>query len=171
MWTIIIFGIIGLVIGICMSYSDDKCWDKDLLFLYSALSTFTLMLVGFLVAISIMPETRTIKKTYGIETLKDNNTTKGDFHSAFFIGSGKIENKMKYMYYIEQDGYFKFEQVDCEKAKIKYYEGDPKIEKISQEKIEGAFINNFCILFNPCEEYIFYIPEGSIQNNYSLDAQ
>lgn len=146
-------------------------WHKTHDFILLFLLTIAHSLIGFGVGICIgliLPvKYETVKTTYNLECLQDNNSAKGEF----FLGTGQIEGKMQYIFYYEQNGFYRLKQIDYEKVKIKYSEGKPKAEEIADKEVEGAFINYFAIDIGSKIEYIVYVPKGTIKQNYELDAK
>lgn len=109
MITIIIFGIIGLIIAIVSIFDGfDSIGDFVIYFLFGILGASVGVLVGLIIALSLPAKTEIVKTTYNLEALQDNNSVNG----SFFLGTGQIEGKMKYVFYYEKDGYYKLEQAD-----------------------------------------------------------
>lgn len=122
--------------------------------------------LGFFIAVCLPTDYEYKNTTYNLESLQDNNTTKG----SFFLGCGSIDGKMKYVFYYENGGFYRMEQLDYELVSIKYSNGKPKYN-IVQKVPTKAMINRFGIDLNMYSKtYIFEIPKGSIKNNYNLDA-
>lgn len=165
MITIIIFGIIGFIISI-ISIFDGFDYIVDI-FLAGIIGTLIGGLIGLVIALALPAKTEIVKTTYNLEALQDNNGVSG----SFFLGSGQIEGKMKYVFYYEKDGFYKLEQVDYEEVKVKYSDEKPKAERFNRKYVKDAFINNFAIGCNHYQEYIIYVPKGTIKQNYTLDAQ
>ena len=166
MWTIIIITAIALFIAIYQEYSSYYSDFED----YILVSIFAILIGGIIgtsVAFALPAKTEIVKTTYNLEALQDNNSVKG----SFFLGSGQIDGKMKYVFYYERDGFYKLEQADYEEVKIKYSDEKPKAERFNRKNVKDAFINNFAIDCNCYQEYIIYVPKGTIKQNYSLDAQ
>lgn len=167
MITIIIFAVIGLIVGI----SEMTDWFFDslvdiavgiiMLLVSIALGAIFGLLVAFLLPAKMEPKI----DTYKIVTLQDNNLISGQF----FLGSGTIEGKMKYVfYYEEKDNEFRMMQIDYDDASIKYSD-IPKVEAHGETPTK-AFINKFAVDMEDIK-YIIYVPEGTIKTNYNLDAQ
>lgn len=120
---------------------------------------------GLFLAVFIDAEMVIKEDVYEIEVLNDNQSVSG----SFFIGSGQIEGKMKYVFYSKDKNKFKLNQVDYDKAEIEYTSGTPVVIKYSKE-YTNSFKNNFAIdLWE--STYLFKIPSGSINNEFSLDAK
>jgi len=168
MITILICGIIGLIIAIVLNFDGfDYIEDIILYFIIGMFGALLGGLIGLLIAFALPAKTEIVKTTYNLEALQDNNSVKG----SFFLGSGQIEGKMKYVFYYENDGYYKLEQADYNEVKVKYSDEKPKAERFNRKNVKDAFINNFAIDCNSYQEYIIYVPKGTIKQNYSLDAQ
>ena len=166
MWTIIIITAIALFIAIYQEYNSYYSDFED----YIVVSIPAILIggiIGTAVAFALLAKTEIVKTTYNLEALQDNNSVKG----SFYLGSGQIDGKMKYVFYYENDGYYKLEQADYNEVKVKYSDEKPKAERFNRKYIKDAFINNFAIDCNCYQEYIIYVPKGTIKQNYSLDAQ
>ncbi len=124
-------------------------------------------IVGFLVTIMLPAETEVNIYNYDIETLQDNNSVNGEF----FLGSGSVEGKMKYVFYYKTNGGFKMKQIDYEDAIIKYSETRRGVIEHREEMISDSWINNFAYDLEKVIEYEIYVPKGTIRSNYKLDAQ
>ena len=154
-------------------YKEHKEWirdweDCDLLLMATSLGICFGAILGLGIAFALPMKTESVQTTYNLEALKDNGSISG----SFFLGSGQIDGEMKYIYYYEEDGYYKMGDIDNDKAKIKYVDGDPYIEEYKLKAKEGAFINYFAFDNLPeYTEYIIYIPKGSIKRDYKLDAE
>jgi len=166
MWTIIIITAIALFIAIYQEYNSYYSDFEDYI-LVSIPAILIGGIIGTAVAFALPAKTEIVKTTYNLEALQDNNSVKG----SFFLGSGQIEGKMKYVFYYENEGYYKLEQADYSEVKVKYSDEKPKAERFNRKNVKDAFINNFAIDCNCYQEYIIYVPKGTIKQNYSLDAQ
>ena len=166
MWTIIIIIAIALFIAIYREYNSYYSDSED--YILTSISAILIGgIIGTALAFVLPAKTEIVKTTYNLEALQDNNSVKG----SFFLGSGQIEGKMKYVFYYERDGFYKLEQADYSKVKVKYSNEKPKAEIFNRKNVKDAFINNFAIDCNCYQEYIIYVPKGTIKQNYSLDAQ
>jgi hypothetical protein len=167
MWTIIIITAIAIFISCYTEYKYGFYSNEFDYFISASMGLIIGCFIGLAIALALPAKTEIVKTTYNLEALQDNNSVKG----SFFLGSGQIEGKMKYVFYYERDGFYKLEQADYEEVRIKYSEGRPKAERFNKRNVKDAFINNFAIDFNCYNEYIIYVPKGTIKQNYSLDAQ
>ena len=167
MWTIIIITAIAIFIACFNEYKHGFYSDGFDYFMMVILGLLIGGVIGTAIAFALPVKTEIVKTTYNLEALQDNNSVKG----SFFLGSGQIEGKMKYVFYYERDGFYKMEQADYEEVKVKYSDEKPKAERFNRKNVKDAFINNFAIDCNSYQEYIIYVPKGTIKQNYSLDAQ
>jgi hypothetical protein len=166
MWTIIIITAIAIFIACLMEYNKYYADFGDYL-IVSFLALFIGAILGTVIAFALPAKTEIVKTTYNLEALQDNNSVKG----SFFLVSRQIEGKMKYVFYYENDGYYKLEQADYNEVKVKYSDEKPKVERFNRKNVKDAFINKFAIDCNCYQEYIIYLPKETIKQNYSLDAQ
>lgn len=166
MWTIIIFTILGLILGVIID-DGNGLWGGCLVFGF---------FIGLIIAL-ILPaklEKKEIITVYNLECLQDNSCLTGNF----FIGNGNIDGNMIYVFYykVNTDGKDGFKQMrlDCDEDITIYYNDSAYIEKIltTDVKVKDAFINHFAIdMFFSDTKYIFNIPKGSIKQDYTLDAK
>lgn len=166
---VILFIVIALFFtGAYVWANSDEFIEYFLGLILIVLTSALASIFGLGVALLLPMDTVTKIDTYNIVSLKDNNNVSGDF----LLGSGSINGEMKYTFYYEENGFYKMTQIDVNNTSIKY-SNDIKVERCKEEATE-SFINYFAIdnLENECNmSYIIYIPEGSIKNNYTLDAE
>lgn len=166
---VILFAVIALFFtGNYVWASSDEFMEYFFGLFLIVLVTVLASIFGLGVALLLPMDTVTKVDTYNIVSLKDNNNVSGNF----LLGSGSINGEMKYTFYYEDNGFYKMKQIDVNNTSIKY-SNDIKVERYREEATE-SFINYFAIddLYSESNmDYIIYIPEGSIKNNYVLDAE
>ncbi len=168
MYIIIIFYVIGYLLSLYFIYIDNGSIEVEE-FIILIFSSLIFALIGLILAVSLSVEYKTTTWHKDLVTVKDNNTTTG----SFFLGSGTIGGQMKYVYYIQNnDNTYQMFQTDCYKAKIKYVNTKPQIV-ITEVSVDETLWNKFAldIVGETGQTYIFEVPQGSIKNNYELDAQ
>lgn len=104
-------------------------------------------------------------ETQEIQAFSDNITPNGHF----FLGTGTVESKAKYFVIIEKKIGSSVEQYDVENSYIKYTTDTPRVEHYHK-----VFTNPWVVFFcgdEWCGYDVFYIPEGSIKENYVVDLQ
>lgn len=122
---------------------------------------------GLCIALILPMDTYEKKYSLNIEALQDNNNTSG----YSYLGSGTIKSKMVYVFYHEENGLRRMEQIDCDSARIKYSDGIPKVN-VTVIAASDSIINYFALDWNLGEKtYIIEVPRGTIKNNFNLDAQ
>lgn len=164
MLTIIIFGIIGLITSIIKYKSKDRAGQYMIWFI----GFWVGGLLGYLVAWALPMETYDKEYSYNIETLQDNSSING----SFFLGSGYFEGTMKYVFYYEENGYYKMKQLNHDRVSIKYTNDKPRFI-IIEKTPTNSYINYFAI-DEPTKTdvmYIIEVPKGTIKNDYNLDAK
>lgn len=166
MITVLIFAVIGVIKGI-KDYRDEYYgWDDWLTCLLHILGYgLFFLLIGLAVAFMLPQRTKTTIEKYELVALRDNSSVEG----RMFLGSGRVDGKMVFTFYYKEGDYFNLKQVDAKDAKIHITQGEPHVERI-YEKPTKSIINWFALDAN-CSKYIIHVPEGTIQNNYILDAQ
>jgi len=169
MYFLLIFAVIGAVLFIIMTYDDYMPIIMRIVFalLMGFMGAIMGGLIGILVA-SMLPMELYDKVSYlNVETLQDNNSVKGDF----FLGCGQVEGKMKYVFYVEKNGFYEMQQLDYDVVKIKYTDSIPTVKVIEKYPTESA-INKWGFDWDAFDKrYIIQVPKGTIKNNYNLDAQ
>lgn len=163
---ILITIIIGIGIYIFKTYNSE--YNDFIDYIASSVNGFVVgAVIGLFVSIMLPMDTYDKQYSLSIETLQDNNSVSG----RFFLGSGQIEGKMKYVFYYEEDGLYTMMQLDYNLVQIKYSDNKPKLI-ITEKYPSDAFINYFAIDFDAFSKtYIIEVPKGTIKNNYNLDAQ
>lgn len=158
-----------IIIFIAMLVTD---YGFDEAFTSAGVASIFALLVSILIIIisSAVPgktklyNTETIKLT----ALKDNLGIQGHY----FLGSGNIDSEMQYVYmYQTDDNGYKVNSIKATKATI-YYLTDAENTTPYLEIATFGFSNKlrtFLFRHNYYSEYKFYIPNGSIINNYIID--
>jgi hypothetical protein len=166
MITMIAFALIGMGYNIYDTYHS--YWSD--LFDYVMTSICGIIfggLIGFVVAICLPMDTYQKKYSLNLQTLQDGSSVNGHF----FLGTGHFEDKMKYVFYYENNGLFKMEQLDYKIVEIRYSNNKPKVN-VTQIYPTDSWINKVAIDFDAYDKtYIIDVPSGTIKNNYTLDAQ
>lgn len=180
MWTIIICAIIGIFIGLRYTvFADNDFYlDAETVFIslfIGLLSGFAGALVGVMLALALPTDYETVETKFNMETLQDNGGVEG----SFFLGCGTIDSKMVYVFYYgagkteEGDTIYRMGQIDADEADVVYInrESDeaPHLIKYVKQSSD-AFMNNFSVACGKTW-YRIYVPKGTIQNGYSLDAK
>lgn len=131
-----------------------------------------IMMLGMLVLFTWLTESETDKfelvdvETYEIEALKDNMSLQGDY----YLGSGQSEEIMNYYYMSkEDDGSMKMRNSSVDDSKIFTVEDEKEIRVEIKEKKYDNIIRQ--IFLNTEYEYHYYIPKGSISNEYKVDLE
>ena len=166
MLTIIICAIIGIVFGLreANAFAIDF-WDYFWALFISALAG---AVFGCMVAVIVPTKTETKVDVYSIEALQDTEVGSG----TFFLGFGQVGDKMKYSFYYETEGGYRLRQVDSDSTLIKSTYVLPRVEEYSRVPAKNHFWNRFSLYLRCAHEnsFVIYVPEGSIKQNYNLDA-
>ena len=129
------------------------------------LASILIMLV-----ISMMWSEKPVEKKYSNEydivALQDNLGAAGNF----FLGSGYIDNELSYtyMHYVEGCGY-KAETVEASNAYVEFTDEQPYVSVVKY-RFKDNWRNYITIPYNS-EDIFFYVPEGSILQNYNIDLK
>ena len=167
---IIVLGlIIGFIVGVI--YALNNCygfWEgfgtTILITIFGVLISCIIIMPVSAIADSCADKTWNTVEDVDIYALQDNLTTEG----SFFLGSGHIDNELKYFYVKETDVGYTVCNVDADDSYIRYTTDRCHIERQTYE-----FTNGFVklIAFPISDRYIFHIPDGSIINNYAVDLK
>jgi len=125
----------------------------------------TTVLIGGTILIVLPADTEINKYEYDLVTLQDNFSNSG----SFFLGSGNIDGKMKYVYYYKSQGGFKMGQIDYDNAVIRYG-NTPRIDRYRREMVDN-WKSYFAMDIPHDSLYVITVPKGTIKTNYNLDAQ
>lgn len=174
MTTILIGLILGILLGIGF-YLLDRKYGWGIENSTSSISILSGIIVGgflgIIVALWMPIKTETkLTETYQLKSLQDNISSNG----TFFLGCGNINGAIYYSYYIEKDGYFQphlMRAANTVKIKIDSID-TPRIEVYDRVVIKNSK-NRFSLrpLFPSSEDVIIYVPRGSIEWKYNLDAK
>ena len=170
LWIILGF-IIGVSIAIFLSICDYFCDFWEGIFnsflggLTGVMIGLFLMLFSSLFASCCAETTWSTVENTDIYALQDNLTTEG----SFFLGSGHINDELKYFYVKETDIGYTVCNVDADNTYIRYTTDRCYVERQTCT-FTNDFINLIAFPFN-YTRYIFHIPDGSIMNNYAVDLK
>lgn len=184
MFTIILFAIFGLIFGIAVSEFDD--------FVSSVVSV---LMIGFVIllfallglGVAFLLPMKTIEKvdTFNIVNLQDNKSLSGNF----YLGSGVINDKMKYFFYykdsvknINGEEQFKLMSVPYDRTYIVFSDSLKKVKRYRQDvensvkhpwwpKYVGNWFAIDAVWDEDCMKYVIYVPKGTIREDFKLDAQ
>ncbi len=165
MLTIVIFLLCGCLLSIFLTSFNRPSYMGDLLYKGMVFEILALIL-GFFVALMLPMDVYNKHSSLNIEALQDNNSVDG----KFLLGCGQIGGKMKYVFYYEENGFYKMGQLDYDLVRIKYTNDKPKVNIIHTYP-SNSLINYFAYdtdILN--KTYIIEVPRGTIKNNYNLDG-
>ncbi len=169
-----IWFIIGWIIAsvIMINAICDEWNDLGSKIVYSMLALITSTIVSFLVCffVSLMMSSfvefdyNIVSKT-NIIALKDNQNVDGNF----YLMGGYIDEDLYYYYATETEFGYKTEKIKADNAYIKYTDGKTCIEKYKGEPTNESV--HFWG-FPTCDyQYIIYVPEGTVTNEFNVDLE
>lgn len=165
-WIIAVVGITVYTICDCDRWSDFS--DVMLAFFSSAVLGFMILVLTILLSSGIChiscDKTWYTSSDVEIHALQDNITTEG----SFFLGSGQVDGNLKYFYVEDTEFGYTIRDVDADNTYIKYTDGECHMETQSYE-FDNWFVRLIAVPMT--ERRIFYIPEGSILQNYNIDLR
>lgn len=162
MYTVLIFAIIGLVIGLIKGYDkdEDSLVFKIMMMLANGFMGITLAcMVGVWVAKALPMDLYNEGNFYHIETFYEND-------SSFYIGSGKTKKDTKYLFFINDNNQKKIMIIDSTDTKIMFDSGRPKllVHKLIRT---DSWINNFATDSDEDKKsYVIKIPQHTIKTDF-----
>ena len=121
--------------------------------------------IGFIIG-SFMP-TVDIKETKELYALQDNNEISG----SFFLGSGRIDEEMYYVYIIKEDKGKQIQTLEIDANEIYFNDStDTPTLDIYSKDFKYKWMYWFAMPSWDCE-YIFNIPPDSIDYKYNIDLK
>lgn len=144
--------IIGFVIGSIMGF---------------CLGVLTWVSIGSIIG-NFIPSEWKISSTTNLIALNDSSQING----SFFLGCGTIGEDTVYKYIVNTDKGKQIREINTDNndVYIKEYNGTPKIE-INTWEFKNEKYYWFASPIWKDDEVIFYIPEGSVTNNFSIDLK
>jgi len=178
MYTVVILMVIGcLFFG--WVYSDDFGVFNKINIRYNLINLVRILclgiviggLVGTIIAMIIPVDTEfKLEYSKNIVNLQDNNGASSCLNNVI------INGRMAYVFYYEENDYYVMATLPYNKVTIKYINTKkPMVEKYT-EILSKKFLNNFGFwVTKPTTHnngyYILYVPFGTIQTGYILDAK
>ncbi|MBU5331739.1 hypothetical protein KQI61_05980 [Anaerocolumna aminovalerica] len=169
-----IYLIIGVIAGIIsgIRFCDYGVLNKIIGFVVGGIMGFCLgaltwASIGSIIG-NLLPSEWQTSSTTNLVALNDSSQING----SFFLGCGTIGEDTAYKYIVNTNKGKQVREINAKNNNvyIKEYNNTPKIEIKKWE-----FINEKYYLFaSPAwkdDEVIFYIPEGSVTNNFSIDLK
>lgn len=175
MYTPLILSLVVLVIAV---FINRRNFIKDVasFYLKSFVSAFFAFTVGLMIALMLGVKTSNLKmrtETVYIHSLKDGSQTQG----SFTLGTGVINGRWMYTYYTKKKNsrgqyIFKANSIEASKANLSYSPDKPRIEYVYRCYEEDSRFSNFVL--TPSDDILLrtiYVPEGSIENSFEIDAE
>lgn len=165
MLLLVIFGIVGLVLGGLFLKSQDfdgSGWFGGILIA----ALVTAILGG--IPTAVIGQTVMADCVSPVNTSLVNISDGSGVAGSFFLGSGYIGQDLYYYYYYQlPDGGFQGAAIKASLAEIKY--GKPHMVTYTP-----AYTNNWKYFAHPLDQVcttIFYVPQGSIKQNFTLGTK
>lgn len=126
------------------------------------------LMVGLLISLFLISlpceKEWTLRDSKEIIAMQDGNTTTGNF----YLFGGTIKDEFVYRYAYKDEAGIRIDDCKAKESVIVYTDDTPKMS-IYTGKFKNPILN---FLVGECdEEYYFYIPEGSITAEYSVDLK
>lgn len=122
--------------------------------------------VGLIGSAAVEPERVRFENHYPLKAIQDNS----EMHGSFFLASGGFGEDMRYYYYVERNGAYRLEDIDPS-FNVGVIEG-PKAELIEKGYTNKGTFWAWGANFGPVvTDTIFSVPNGTIKQDYTLDAK
>jgi hypothetical protein len=171
-WGLILCIVIAIGIGIWVSCAEFYGFDIGTALLVTPLcilaSVLIWLLIGAITLAAASPISKTPLENEAIEiyALADGNLTEG---RGSFLGSSHIDEELKYTF-VKKDAFgYTVEQVDADACYVKYTNDTPRAVPI--EERYGGWVKFWTGDNIAKSGYIFYLPEGSIIEQYNIDLK
>jgi len=166
MYTIYVSTLLALIfLSVLVIRKDSNLEDYQVVFGLSFTVFIVSILLVCIISLFITPKYTINMTRVAIMNMQDNGATSG----RFFLGSGSIDGTMKYCFYERnEDSSYSLNMVNYTDAKIKYTNNTPLVEITTETPIGSKW---YFSCESPKVNYVFKIPEGSIDNNFKLDAK
>ena len=162
-----LFVIIGIILGIIFGWKDG----------YEAIEAVLGGLIGFIIGLFVwfivsafcnnLPYNE-IVTTQPICALNDSSEVEGQK----FLFSGYIEENLVYRYVVDTERGKHIEECNVDDAYIKDIESNKPYVEIHKYEFKSGWYYLFAIDFKSAENYqVFYVPNGTITNEYNVDLQ
>ena len=167
MWEIIIVAALGFLIGAADGYDPAEAIGLGILgAIFGAIVGF---LVALFIGMFVYTDTKwEVTQTTQLINIGDNLGVEG----RFFLGSGSIDSEPVYLWY-EKSGSNSFvrKTADAEGSTIHYTDKRPYYTITKEKSAEKGFVHPWGMNTNGAYgvKYDFYVPKGSIAQEYVLD--
>lgn len=163
LWIILVsLGLIAVIVWVL----SDKYLGID--FILASFFAAVLLAVMFNGAASGSSREEYQSKPHAIANLQDGSEIEG----SFFLGIGGIGENMKYTFYGEDSpGIYELKTIDAEDAKVTFTDRDPYYTFTCYRDTTSVWLSVFSDDWCDDEDITFHVPEGSIKQQYKLDAK
>jgi hypothetical protein len=170
MYSVLLFTIIGALLAFRLVWinRDRSYWGWEDYFIPMVLGVIAGAFIGCIIGLCMPSKTEVKYSKTNIVCLQDESGLSG----RFFLGSGNIEGRMRYVFYSDNgDSTYRMQQLDYDIVSIKYTSQQPAVIKRYVTLTED-FINHFTIhSLNHLTRFTIEVPKGTINANYNLDAK
>jgi len=164
MLTFIVWVGIWFVLGWIINFFT-KDWDESSNVLVTVIGSFvvTILLFGGLMFYTQDHLSNVLESKHRIYAMQDNQ--------IYIVSRNSVNSSQRYYYMIDTDKGFKSYYAEESKSYINYTTGSPYVE-IYKQVYKGNKIIEFLIKGTVCDsEYNFYVPKGTIKEDYSIDLK
>nr|WP_156736357.1 hypothetical protein [Mycobacterium sp. E3298] len=161
--------LIGFIVGALSYYFFDEEFEIEISVLsglIGALIALLPMLVAAMLIHSFNDQEEYIKEEIPMVALKDNVGVSG----RFFLGSGSVDDEMKYYYMVQSDKGMQIQSVSAEKSYLIETDKEQPVIKITDKRFKNKNLERWFPSWESGDTTI-YVPKGSIDYNYKVDLQ
>lgn len=162
-----LYVILGVIIGVIYGFKDEDIVGAILLgiagFTFGLVAWFIIGLVGI-----ALPTVESVE-TQEIYALNDSSELEGQK----FLFSGYIEENLVYRYVVESDKGKHIEECSVNDAYIKDIKSDSPYVEFHTYEFKHGWFGLFAMNWKSlCESYyVFYVPNGTVTNEYNVDLK
>lgn len=162
----IIVAVVILIIVVIMFVSMEPGGPGVVGLSFGGLAGFFAFFAGNIISAEFVGVDYHLHSTTNIRSMSDVGSTSGEF----FLGSGTIDSQPAFWYYADLGTHSELRQALASDAKVIETDGTPHVITYLVES-SNKFLSLDRSVDEPPYIYEFYIPEGSIANNFELDAR
>lgn len=152
-----------VVLGILVGYKLDKMLESIFSGIIIGLA------VGYITILIIRDNVKTIEVQNPycyLYNLQDESQVNG----KFTLGTGRIQEKQYFVFYIKDKYGFKFSKLDASYCRIQETDGKPHLVRVKRILEKPNFLLNNIVL--PQEvEWVFKVPKNTVIREFKLDLQ
>ncbi len=167
-YTLTAIAIIAVLLATTLAVREEGIVSGIVTFIVSGvMAAFMWVLVCVIVLGSMASAFGTPKESNRYDIQLAALSTGNDLDGRFFLGSGYIDSDQVFSYVYEENGAYRLTSVSADQSYV-YEQNDkaPYLEVIQYTCDPNPWVSPWCILTGTPDQYLFFVPEGSVLNNY-----